>query len=146
MPNGQDKGSHYPWFFVLIMGAQYKRMQPSTRQQLEEMEQMGGAAFVDEVIELFFSECEMRFSKLETALSMDDLPEAGRLFHMIKGSAASTGTNRLHLISTVGELAGEQGNKELVTRSCRLGIKELGLLKIAFKEWRQGTSNENPSS
>jgi len=120
-------------------------MQSSTRQQLEEMEQMGGAAFVEEVIELFFSECEMRFSKLETALAEGDLAEAGRLFHMIKGSAASTGTLRLYRISSIGELAGEQGEGDLVRRSCRLGFKELNLLKTTFKEWKQGTSNENTS-
>jgi HPt (histidine-containing phosphotransfer) domain-containing protein len=118
-------------------------MQSTTRQQLEEMQQMGGKAFVDEVIDLFFLECEMRFSKLESALEDGDLAEVGRLFHMIKGSAASTGTMRLHRISTIGELAGEQGEGDLASRSCRLGIKELKLLKATFKDWKQGISHEN---
>ena len=56
---------------------------------------------------------------------------------MIKGSAASTGTSRLYRISMIGEVAGETGESALAARSCRLGIKELNLLKTTFKEWKQ---------
>lgn len=105
---------------------------------------MGGTEFVKEVIELFFSECEMRFANLEAAVSSGDLAEAGRIFHMIKGSAASTGTSRLYRISSVGEEAGEKGDGPLARRACTMGARELNLLKTTFKEWQQGTLNENP--
>jgi HPt (histidine-containing phosphotransfer) domain-containing protein len=112
-------------------------MQSSIRRQLEEMEQMGGRAFVEELIDLFFSECEVRFDKLEMALSHKDLAEAGRIFHQVKGSAASTGTGRLHRICTVGEAASEKGECALAQRAGRLGAKELKLLKVSLQQWKQ---------
>src|ERR1700722_13698090 len=104
-------------------------MQSSIRHQLEEMERMGGTAFVKDLIELFFSECDMRFSKLEVALIQGDLAEAGRIFHQVKGSAASTGTGRLYRICAVGEAASEKGESELAQRAGRMGAKELIFLK-----------------
>jgi HPt (histidine-containing phosphotransfer) domain-containing protein len=115
-------------------------MQSTTLRQLKEMEQVGGVPFVEEIIGLFFSECEMRFSKIEAALATGDLVEAGRLFHMIKGNAATTGTSRLYRISSVGEEAGEKSEAALALRACRLGSRELNLLKTTFKQWQQGTS------
>ncbi|MCE0497168.1 MAG: Hpt domain-containing protein [Methylacidiphilales bacterium] len=113
-------------------------MQSSTRRQLEEMEQMGGSTFVDELIELFFSESDMRFTKLEGALTRGDLVEAGQIFHQLKGSAASTGTGRLYRICLVGETASEKGDDALARRAGRLGAKELVFLKTSLKEWRRG--------
>jgi HPt (histidine-containing phosphotransfer) domain-containing protein len=111
-------------------------MQSSIRRQLEEMERMGGAAFVRELIELFVSESDMRFAKLEVALTDGDLAEAGRIFHQVKGSAASTGTGRLYRICMVGEAASEQGELALARRAGRLGTKELAFLKTSLKEWK----------
>jgi HPt (histidine-containing phosphotransfer) domain-containing protein len=112
-------------------------MQLSTRHQLEEMERMGGAKFVDDLIDLFLSECAQRFAKLETALSQGNLMEAGQLFHQVKGSAASTGAGRLYRICAVGETASEKGESEPARRAGRLGAKELAFLKISLKDWRR---------
>jgi len=116
-------------------------MQSRTRRQFEEMERMGGAAFVDELIELFFSECDMRFAQLEVALTRGDLAEAGRIFHQVKGSATSTGTERLYRISSVGEAASEKGESALARRAGRLGAKELIFLKASLKEWKRGAQS-----
>jgi HPt (histidine-containing phosphotransfer) domain-containing protein len=112
-------------------------MQSSIRRQLEEMEQMGGAAFVEDLIELFVSECDMRLAKLELALVDGDLAEAGRIFHQLKGSAASTGTGRLYRICSVGEAASEEGQTALARRAGRLGSKEFIFLKSSLKQWKR---------
>lgn len=113
-------------------------MQSSIRRQLEEMEQMGGAAFVEELIDLFITECDMRFTKLDAALTRGDLAEAGRIFHQVKGSAASTGTGRLYRICSVGEVASDKGESAVARRACRLGAKEMIFLKTVLKEWKRG--------
>ena len=113
-------------------------MQSSIRRQLEEMEQMGGAAFVEELIELFVSECDMRSAKLEMALAHGDLPEAGRIFHQLKGSAASMGAGRLYRVCSVGEAASERGEGALAGRAGRLGAKELAYLQTSLKDWKRG--------
>ncbi|HUB67967.1 MAG TPA: Hpt domain-containing protein [Candidatus Methylacidiphilales bacterium] len=112
-------------------------MQPSIRHQLEEMERMGGATFVEDLIELFLSECTMRLTKLETALAQGNLVEAGQLFHQVKGSAASTGAGRLYRICAVGEMASEKGEGELAQKAGRLGAKELAFLQTSLKDWKQ---------
>jgi HPt (histidine-containing phosphotransfer) domain-containing protein len=112
-------------------------MQSSIRHQLEEMERMGGTAFVNDLIELFFSECNMRFVKLDTALKQGDLAEAGRIFHQVKGSAASTGTSRLYRICAVGEMASEQGDRPLAQRAGRVAAKEMILLKTCLQDWKR---------
>ena len=102
---------------------------------------MGGSTFVEELIELFFFECDMRFAKLEEALTRDDLAEAGRIFHQLKGSAASTGTGRLYRITSVGETASETGEGAQARRAARLGAKELTFLKTSLREWKRGASS-----
>ncbi len=97
---------------------------------------MGGADFVKDLIELFFSECDMRFTKLETALDRGDLAEAGRIFHQVKGSAASTGTGRLYRICSVGELCSDKGDLETARHAGRLGLREMKLLRAVFKQWK----------
>jgi hypothetical protein len=78
----------------------------------------------------------MRFTKLAAALDHGDLAEAGRIFHQVKGSAASTGTGRLHRICSVGELASEKGDCAVARRAGLLGAREMNYLKTILKDWK----------
>ena len=107
-------------------------------EQLQAMEAVSGAAFVRELLDLFLSECEVRFGRIEAALPGGDLAGAQRHFHLVQGSAASMGATHLRRISALGEEACRQGDHELAVRSYRLSTKALGQLKPFISNWRPG--------
>ena len=59
------------------------------------MQQPGKPDFVTEVIDLFLGDAAIQLDKLRDALSANDDLERKRLAHLIKGSSANVGANRM---------------------------------------------------
>ena len=62
---------------------------------LREMQQPGKPDFVTEVIDLFLDDAALQLDQLREALSADDRPARRRLAHLIKGSSANIGADRM---------------------------------------------------
>lgn len=98
-------------------------------QRLQELRDLGGEEFVDDLNRLFFSESETRVAQIDEALRQGDLPAASRTFHQLQGSAANIGAFELHSICGVGEEACTQNDTELADGCHRLVAEEVAGLK-----------------
>lgn len=102
-------------------------------QRLEELRDLGGEAFVDDLNRLFFSESENRIAQIDEALRADDLPGASRTFHQLQGSAANIGAFELHSICGIGEEACTQHDRSLAEGCHRLAAEEVATLKTLLE-------------
>lgn len=80
------------------------------------MEQMGGKAFVRQLIDLLIGESKARVEKIDLCLSVNNFGEAGELFHQIQGSAAATGAQRLRRLAAQGQ---QSCTRQDLTRASR---------------------------
>jgi CheY-like chemotaxis protein len=98
-------------------------------QRLQELRDLGGDAFVDDLNQLFFAESDARVGELDEAFRQGDLTTAGRTFHQLQGSAANIGAFELHAICGIGDEACTQGERELAEGCHRLVVEEVVSLR-----------------
>ncbi len=112
-----------------------ERRETQLRLRLEELEDIGDAAFVDELISIFRTETTLRLQQVDEALAKSDLEAAGRLFHQLQGSSANMGASEMHRICNIGEDACREGDSFLAKGCRRLASEEIPLVEAIYAEW-----------
>ncbi|HYC77901.1 MAG TPA: Hpt domain-containing protein [Planctomycetota bacterium] len=77
--------------------------------RLSELAQLGGDAFVDEVVAAFLRDGEQRFAALRTAAERGDAAAWTREAHTLKSAAAGVGADGLRRLLQAVEHAGVDG-------------------------------------
>jgi len=112
-----------------------ERRETMLRLRLEELEDIGDIAFVDELISIFRTETTQRLQQVGEVLQANDLAAAGRLFHQLQGSSANMGASEMHRVCTIGEEACREGDAILAKGCQRLAEEEIPLVEAIYAEW-----------
>jgi len=99
------------------------------------LERIGGdQSFLDELLNLYFEEFELKSDELRKALEKDDFKSIQELSHGLKGSSANLSLLALQKASYEMEMAGREKNIEKAKESFLLLGNEFKRLKEFLKK------------
>lgn len=75
----------------------------------EELKQMSGADFIDELVDTFLEDAPKLLTELRTSLGAHDAESFRRAAHSLKSNAATFGANHLSALAKELELLGKEG-------------------------------------
>jgi HPt (histidine-containing phosphotransfer) domain-containing protein len=87
-------------------------MQEIDRRTFEELQQVSGADFVDELVDTFLEDTPERIAELRSALLRRDAEAFRRAAHSLKSNSATFGAHRLAAIARELELVGKENKLE----------------------------------
>ena len=90
----------------------------------EELKQMSGADFINELIDAFLDDAPNMISQMQTALAARDVESFRRNAHSLKSNANTFGATELGALARELELMGKENNLDIGNR--------LEVLKEAF--------------
>jgi HPt (histidine-containing phosphotransfer) domain-containing protein len=92
----------------------------------EELKQMSGADFINELIDAFLDDAPNMISQIQTAVMIKDVESFRRNAHSLKSNANTFGATELGILAKELELMGKENNLDIGNR--------LELLKEAFNK------------
>lgn len=82
----------------------------------EELKQMSGADFINELIDAFLDEAPIMIGNMQAALAIQDVESFRRNAHSLKSNANTFGALELGALARELELMGKQNNLEVGNR------------------------------
>ncbi|MEK7431653.1 MAG: Hpt domain-containing protein [Cyanobacteriota bacterium] len=79
-------------------------------EKIEELKELGGDEFIEEIFTLFLSQSEEIYKEIKMAIETKNLDMLYKAGHKLKGSCLNVGTNKLADISKTLELKGKQND------------------------------------
>jgi len=86
------------------------------RETFEELKQMSGADFINEIIDAFLDEAPTMISQMQTALAAGDVESFRRNAHSLKSNANTFGATELGTLARELELMGKENNLDIGNR------------------------------
>lgn len=83
---------------------------------LERLQEWGGEALVERMIELFFEQGTIRLEELRAAVEVGAMEQAERAAHSLKSSAGNLGAERLRSVAGALEAQAVEGRVDEVER------------------------------
>lgn len=84
------------------------------RHSLAQFEELGGATFMGEMLELFRDQSEQLLNEFDKSLGVSDAATARRIVHTLKSTLANYGGRRMRVIAQTLENEAALGNLEVV--------------------------------
>jgi histidine phosphotransfer protein HptB len=98
------------------------------RATFEELKQMSGADFINEIIDAFLDEAPTMISQMQTALAARDIESFRRNAHSLKSNAYTFGAAELGALARELELMGRENNLDIGNR---LEVLNEALVRVA---------------
>ncbi len=84
--------------------------------RFEELKQMSGAEFINELIDAFLEDAPNMIQNMQTAVDMKDVESFRRNAHSLKSNAYTFGASELGTLAKELELMGKENNLDVGTR------------------------------